>query len=301
MSDEFREKRGKKAAIVAIVANCFLTVLNIGAGMFSGSSAFFSEGAHTLSDIIATVIAYAGFRISQKPADYRHPMGYARVEALCGLVIVAFLAVISWEILEKALKQILSNHYTVPNIHVAIVAVIGIIVNLLVSRYIIKIGHDIRSPAITADGEHQKADVFTSVAILVDIFASNIGFPILDPIISIVIALLIIRTAIKLFIENVNYIIGRIPSDDFIDQIEAAANSVPHAQNAHAIKVNNLGPYSTVSLHISLEDDMVLRDSHRIAHEVQDKIMSEIPSIKYVTVHTCPLGEEYNHQQEIDK
>jgi cation diffusion facilitator family transporter len=300
MDDEFREKGGKKAALTAIIANCFLTVLNIGVGVFTGSSAFISEGAHTLSDIISTVIAYIGFRYGQKPADFKYPMGYARVEALSGLFIVVFLVIVSWEILEKASKQILFNQYSAPDIYVAIIAVVGIIVNLLASRYIIKIGTDIRSPAIIADGQHQRADVFTSVAILVGVLVSNMGYPILDPILAIIIGLIIIRTAIKIFIENVNHIVGRIPSEDFIEQIKDVANSVPQAQNAHAVKINNMGSYSTVSLHISLDEDTVLKESHKIAHDVQDKIMSEIPEIKYVTVHTCPLGEEYNHKQEID-
>lgn len=109
MSDDFRSRGGKKAAIVAVIANCFLTVLNISVGFMCGSSALISEGAHTLTDIITTIVAYAGFHYSQKPADLEHPIGYGRVEALSGLFIVLFLAVISWEIFEKAVKQILFN------------------------------------------------------------------------------------------------------------------------------------------------------------------------------------------------
>ena len=301
MSEEFRNKEGKKAVLVAIIANCILTVLNIVFGLLAGSSVFVSEGAHTFSDIVTTLIAYVGFKYSQKPADYQHPMGYARVEAISGLFIVLFLVIVSWEILEKALKQILFNQYFAPNIYIAIIAVIGIVVNWLVSSYIIKKGKEIRSPAIIADGQHQRVDVYTSFAILIGVFISNVGYPILDPILSILIGLLILKTAIGVFIDNVNYIIGKIPSEEFIENIRDVANSVPQAQNAHAIKVNNMGPYSTVSLHISLEDEMVLKESHKIAHEVQDKIMSEIPEVKHVIVHTCPLSEKYDHRQEIDK
>ena len=71
--DEFRKKGGKKAAIVAVVANCLLTILNIIVGTLSGSYALISEGAHTLSDVATTIIAYIGFKIGQKPADEEHP------------------------------------------------------------------------------------------------------------------------------------------------------------------------------------------------------------------------------------
>ena len=90
--DEFRNKAGRKASFIAITANCILTVLNIAVGIMSGSYALISEGAHTLSDVATSVIAYAGFKIGQKPADDEHPIGHGRAVAISGLVIVVFLA-----------------------------------------------------------------------------------------------------------------------------------------------------------------------------------------------------------------
>ena len=93
--DEFREKGGKKAAIVAIVANTILTILNVAVGIMSGSYALISEGGHTLSDITTSIIAYVGFKIGQKPADKEHPLGHGRAEAISGLVIVLFLTMVA--------------------------------------------------------------------------------------------------------------------------------------------------------------------------------------------------------------
>ena len=97
--DDFRSKAGKKAATVAIVANCFLTIFNISIGIFSGSYALVSEGAHTLSDVTTSIIAYIGFKIGQKPADEEHPIGHGRAEAIGGLIIVLFLAMVAYDIL----------------------------------------------------------------------------------------------------------------------------------------------------------------------------------------------------------
>ena len=76
--DEFRSKGGKKAAKVAIIGNIILTILNIAVGLLSGSYALVSEGAHTLSDVATSIIAYIGFEIGQKPADKEHPIGHGR-------------------------------------------------------------------------------------------------------------------------------------------------------------------------------------------------------------------------------
>ena len=300
--DEFRNKAGNKAAIVAIIANSILTVLNITVGLLSGSYALVSEGAHTLSDIATSVIAFIGFKIGQKPADEDHPIGHGRAEAISGLVIVLFLAMVAYEIITGAFNKILNPELiTVPDIYAALMAFFGIIINFAISEYIIRIGKKIKSPAIVADGEHQKTDIFSSIAILIGVVVSNMGYPILDPIIGLVIGLLIIRTAFKIGRENIDNIMGRVPSTELENRVRRVANKTPNAQEAHNIRVDYFGSYATVYLHIKLDGNMTLEESHKIAHEVENNILNKIPEVKYVMVHACPIGVEYNHEQKIDK
>lgn len=299
--DEFRSKGGRKAATVAIVGNCILTVLNITVGILSGSYALVSEGAHTLSDVATSVIAYIGFVIGQKPADEEHPIGHGRAEAIGGLIIVLFLAMVAYEIMQGAFERLLNpSLITTPEAIAAIMAVFGIIINLSVSEYIIRIGKEIHSPAIIADGKHQKTDIFSSIAVLLSVIVSNMGYPILDPIIGFVIGILILKTAYEVGKENLDYIMGKVPSKEFVNQIRDVANSTPRAQEAHNIKVDYLGSYATVSLHIKVDGNLSLDESHKITHLVENNILKEIPEVKYVMVHACPIGLEYNHDQEID-
>ena len=247
--DEFRQKGGKKAASVAIAANCTLTVLNVIVGLLSGSYALVSEGAHTLSDIITTIVAYVGFYYGQKPADKEHPIGHGRAEAISGLVIVVFLVIIAWEIMEGAVNNIFHPELiTVPDVYAAIMAAFGIFVNFEVSSYVINLGKQIKSPAIVADGKHQRTDIFSSIAILVGVVVSNMGYPILDPIVGFVIGILVLKTAYEIGKENINNIMGKVPSKEFIEQIEEIANNTPNVQHAHYIKVDYFGPYASVTL-----------------------------------------------------
>ena len=299
--DEFRSDAGKKAAAVAILANCFLTVFNVIVGLMSGSYALISEGAHTLSDIVTTIVAYTGFRIGQKPADDEHPIGHGRAEAIGGLIIVLFLTIVAWEIMGGAIKKLIDpTSIITPNVLAAIMAVFGIFINYSVSQYIIGIGREINSPAIVADGKHQKTDIFSSIAVLLGVVVSNIGYPILDPIIGLIIGFLILKTAYEIGKENLDNIMGKVPSKEFVDKIRDVANNTPPAQNAHNIKVDYLGSYATVSLHIQLDGSTSLEETHKIVHVVENNILKEIPEVKYVMVHACPLGLEYNHDQEID-
>lgn len=300
--DEFRQKGGKKAATVAISANCILTILNVAVGLISGSYALVSEGAHTLSDVITSIIAYVGFYIGQKPADSEHPIGHGRAEAISGLIIMIFLVVVAWEIMQGAFEKILNpSTITVPETLAAIMATLGIFVNLGVSNYLINLGKQIKSPAIVADGKHQRIDIFSSIAILVGVIVSNMGYPILDPIIGFVIGILILKTAYDIGKENIDNIMGKVPSEEFLEKIKTAANNTPHVQNAHNIKIDYFGSYATVALHIELNGNMTLEESHKIVHLVQNNIIKEVPEVKYVLVHACPIGLEYDHAQEIDK
>lgn len=300
--DDFRSKAGKKAAIVAIVANCFLTVFNIVIGIMSGSYALVSEGAHTLSDVATSVIAYIGFKIGQKPADEEHPMGHGRAEAIGGLIIVLFLGMVAYEIMQGAIERLLNpSLITTPDFYAAIMAVLGIMINFSVSEYIIKIGKEIRSPAIVADGKHQKTDIFSSIAVLLSVVVSNIGYPILDPIIGLIIGFLILKTAYEVGKENIDNIMGKVPSQEFINKIKRVANKTPKAQDAHNIKVDYLGSYAVVSLHVKVDGNMTVDESHKIAHIVETNLINKIPEVKYAVVHVCPIGLDYNHDQEKDE
>lgn len=300
--DEYRTRAGTKASVIAIIANCILTVLNIAVGIMSGSYALVSEGAHTLSDVATSVIAYIGFKIGQKPADKEHPIGHGRAEAISGLVIVVFLAVVAYEIISGALVKIFNPELiTVPDIYAAIMAVFGIFVNFIISEYIIRVGKEINSPAIVADGKHQKTDIFSSIAILVGVIVSNMGYPILDPIVGLIIGFLILKTAYEIVKENIDNIMGKLPSQDLIDRIKNIADNTPYAQNAHNIKVDYLGSYVTVYLHVELDGNLTLNESHKIVHNVENNILKEIPEVKSVMVHACPIGLSYDHEQKIDK
>ena len=297
-----REKAGKKASTIAILSNCFLTIFNIIVGLMSGSYALVAEGIHTLSDVATSVIAYIGFTIGQRPADNDHHYGHGRAEAISGLVIVLFLTIVGYEIIDTAIDKLLNpSLITTPSIYAALMAVFGIFINLAISNYIINIGKEINSPAIVDDGQHQRTDIYSSIAILIGIVVSNMGFPMLDPIIGLIIGLLILKTAFTIGKENIDNIMGRFQDGDLVRKIERIVNKTPDAYEAHNIKIDNYGSYVVVSLHIKVDGNMSIYETHEIIHNIEEKIQNKIPLVKSVSIHTCPLGLEYEHEQEIDK
>ena len=293
MDIEDRKKMGRRAVSVAIIGNVGLTIFNFVVGILSGSTALIAESAHTFSDILTSTITFIGFRISLKPPDRLHPYGHGRAEPLVGLVIVVFLGIIAFEILSQVyVKIFLGGPITPPETIAAVMALVGVFVNFVMTRYIMKTGKKINSPAIIADAQHQKVDIFSSAAIFVGVIGAQLGYPILDPIVAIFIAIMVLKTAFDVGRENINNIMGTVPSKEILDNINECSLSVNGVLGIHNVRINYLGPYASVELHVTVGEDLSLKEAHKIAHNVEEKIVNDIEVVSIVTVHVCPEGDD---------
>lgn len=291
MDESERMKLGRRAAYVGIGGNIFLTAFNFTVGLSSGSVALVAEAAHTLSDVLTSVITYIGFRVGQRPPDKQHPYGHGRAEALVGLVVVVFLGIVSYEIISEAYRKLFIETAP-PDYTAAVMAGVGVIANIVMTMYIMRMGKRINSPAIMADAQHQKVDIFSCVAIMVGVLGSRLGLGFLDPLVAVFIAIMVLKTAFDVGRENINNILGAVPSEELMEDIERSALSVAGVQGIHEVRINYFGPYASVDVHIEVDGDMKLRDAHEIAHTVERQVIDDIDIIKIVNVHVCPYGEK---------
>lgn len=289
---ELRRETGRKAVTLAISGNILLTVFNFIVGILSGSTALVAEAAHTFSDVLTSIITAVGFRIGLRPPDTEHPYGHGRAEPLVGLVIVVFLVIVAYEILSEAYRKLmLMGALTPPDWTAALMAFIGILVNITMTRYMMNIGRKINSPAIVADAQHQKVDIFSCAAIVVGVVGSNFGLLILDPLVAVLIALLVLRTAYIVGRENVDNLMGKVPSKELIEDIIKAGTSVEGARGVHDVKVNYMGPNASVDLHVTVDPDLSLRNAHKIAHQVEKSVIDNVDIVTIVYTHVDPEGE----------
>lgn len=181
-----------------------------------------------------------------------------------------------------------------PDHYVLIMAALGICLNYIISRYVIKVGKEIKSPAIEADGYHQRTDIFTSISILIGVFVAKMGFPILDPIIGFFIGLLILKTAYLIGKENILSIMGFVPeNEELVSKIKHIVDETPDASNAHNIKFDNFASYLMVTLHVHIDADLTVREAYEITSRVEQNIL-KLPEIRYVSAIPCPYSEQHN-------
>ena len=288
-----REKIGKKASYMAICGNIFLTIFNLIVGVLSGSTALMAEAFHTLSDVLTSIIAFIGFKIGMKPADKDHPYGHGKAEPIVGLVIVVFLGIVAYEIISGVYtKIVLGTAIKPPELIAAVMALIGVFVNYTMTTYLLKAGNKINSPALIADGNHQKVDIFSCIAILMGVIGAHFGVPILDPIVALVIALVILNTAFHMAKNNINALMGEIPSTNIIDEVKTVAMTIKCVKDVPDVKINNMGPYASAEVYITLNKDLKLEKAHEITDEVQKKVIDNVKTLKIVSVHACPIEVE---------
>ena len=160
------------------------------------------------------------------------------------------------------------------------------------TTYMTRVGREINSPAITSDAKHQRVDIFTCIAVFVGVIGSHFGIPILDPLVALIIVVLVLKTAFEVARDNINNIIGKIPSDHLLQNIEAAALSVEGVSGTHSIKINYLGPYATVDIHIEVKPNLNVVEAHKISIQVENKIIDHVEIVTNVNVHVCITGEK---------
>ncbi len=170
-------------------------------------------------------------------------------------------------------------------------ALVGIFINFAMSNYMMKTGRKINSPAIISDAKHQRVDIITCITIFAGIVGSELGFPILDPLVALLIVVLVLKTAFDIAKDNVNNILGKIPSEDILIDIKAAALSVEGTTGIHDIKINYVGPYATVDLHIEVDPNLPLIEAHKISIQVEKTIINQVDIVTIVNVHVCLTGK----------
>lgn len=295
---ENREKLGERAALIGVFGNAVLSAFKFAAGVVAGSTAVIADALHSFSDIIVSAVTWFGLRVSRRPPDREHQYGHGDVEPIIGFVVSIFLIILGLEFAKYAIGKI----YIPPPIpkSIAIYATIfSIIFKELMSRYTFKIADQIRSPALSADSQHHRSDVYSSLVVLVGIIGARNGYPFLDPAAGLLVAAVIVLIGFNVGKDNILQLMGTVSYPELNDKIEKFVSGMSGVKLIHRIKIHGIGAYFNVDVHVCVDENLPLSEAHKIAHEVQSKIKENFPEISYVLVHIEPYDMHHiaNHER----
>lgn len=282
-------ERGIWALKVSLLGLGLTAAFQVVIVMISGSVALLADTIHNFSDALTAVPLWIAFALSKRAATRRYSYGFGRAEDIAGTVVVLMIfasAVIAgWESYKKFLEPSPINNVG----WVIAAAIIGFLGNEAVAIFRIRVGKEIGSAALVADGQHARVDGFTSLAVLFGAVGSLLGFPLADPIVG-----ALITVAILFIVKDAAVAMWRRLMDAVepaeLERIERAAAAVVGVQEIHNVRARWLGHALSAELHIVVDEDLPTHASHGIAEEVRHALFHAQPRLADVIVHVDPCG-----------
>lgn len=290
----------KQTAAVGIAGNVLLSAFKLFAGVFGHSAAMVSDAVHSLSDVFATLIAYIGRRMSEKPADKEHPYGHERFECIASVVLGAILIVTGIRIGISCGESIVNKTYLTaaePGVIALAAAVVSIVTKEAMFWYTMYQAKRINSSAFKADAWHHRSDALSSVGALIGIAAARMGYPVMDSVAGLIISIVIAIVAIRIINDAINRLLDRAADPEKEEEIRKVIDTYSE-DTGNRIDIDSLitrefGDKIYVDLEIGIDGDMKLKDAHDIAEGVHDLIEQKFHDVKHVMVHLNPKGYEY--------
>lgn len=291
MEKEDFEKTAMRVSTVSIAANFVLTVFKLIAGVIAHSGAMISDAVHSASDVFSTIVVIIGIKISRKASDKDHPYGHERMECVAAIVLATVLAATGLGIGYSAVKKIAGGDVdalAVPGILALIAAVVSILTKEAMYHYTRVEAGRIDSSALMADAWHHRSDALSSVGALIGIIGARLGFPVLDPVASLVICFFIEKAAYDIFMDAVDKMVDKACDEEMERALLQCAQGQEGVLGVDLLHTRVFGNKIYVDIEIRADGEETLRKAHAIAEHVHDSIEKNFPKVKHIMVHVNP-------------
>ncbi|MBR4015294.1 MAG: cation transporter [Anaerotignum sp.] len=285
------EKIVMQVSFRSMLVNVGLAVGKVLAGLVARSGAMVSDGIHSASDVFSTVVVVIGYRLAGKESDERHPYGHERIECVAAILLAMILCITGFAIGLTGLKKIIGAEGTVlevPGVLALVAAVVSIIVKEGMYWYTRRAAKKVNSGALMADAWHHRSDALSSVGSMVGILGALLGYPICDPIASVVICVFIVKAAYDIFKDAVDKMMDTACDEKIIAHMRQVILSQEGVAGIDRLQTRLFGARIYVDVEIAADGELPLREAHFIAERVHDAIERNFTEVKHCMVHVNP-------------
>jgi len=282
-----------RVSIISLAVNLVLSTFKFIAGFAAGSGAMVSDAVHSASDVASTIIVMIGIRLANEKPDSRHQYGHEKFECIAAVILSAFLFAIAIGIGYNGVRQLLNpGEISVPGFLALVAALVSIVVKEWMYWFTIAAAKKINSGALKADAWHHRSDALSSVGSLIGIGAARMGYPIMEPLASLIICLMIFKAAFDIIKQAFEQMVDTAADEKTADEIYRAVYSVNGVQKIDLLHTRMHANLLYVDVEIAVDGSLELYDSHRIAQEVHDRLEGQFPLIKHCMVHVNPYDNK---------
>lgn len=275
-----------KLSLLALAATALFQLIIVG---LSGSVALLGDTIHNFSDALTAIPLGIAFLLGRRAASRRYTYGYGRAEDLAGIAIVVLIAASSvfagWEALQRLLHPRPITH--IP--WVILAALAGCLGNELVAVFRIRVGREIGSAALVADGYHARADGLTSLAVLLGALGAAAGLRLADPIVGLGITVAILFVLRDAAAQMWQRLMDAV-EPELAQRLAGAAATTPGVVAVEGLRVRWLGHRLEVDLRVLVDEELPTRESHAVAETVRHNLFHVEPRLATAVIHIDPCG-----------
>ncbi len=291
-----REKYGKVASIIGILANIVLAGAKIVVGFLFGVLSLMADGFNNLSDCGSSLMSFVSFKLSNKPADKEHPFGHERIEYVLSMVVAFLILMIAFELLKESIGKIVSPTDLSFSIIIVAVLVASILVKLALFFYNMGIAKKINSQILKATAMDSLSDCISTSTVLVAILVGKFTGVNLDGYAGILVAGFVAYSGIGILKETMSHLVGKAPDKEIVDNIKERILAHSEVYGIHDLSVYTYGPNKYfASVHIELDADVDVLESHEIVDNIEQEFFENTNIV--LTGHLDPIvvnDEEVN-------
>ena len=277
---------------IGIAANLLLAGFKAAVGILASSVAIVMDAVNNLSDALSSVITIVGTKLSQRPADRKHPFGFGRVEYFSAIIIAVIVLSAGITSLIESGKKIFDPtepEYTTTTL---VVIVVAIVVKLILGQYVKRKGQQLKSDALIASGSDALFDAVITLATLVSAGVMLLWGVSLDGILGALISIVIIKAGIEMLASPINELLGTSISQDFAKQIQKEVSDFEGVHGVFDLILHNYGPDVKIgSLHINVYDTMTAHDIHGLTRQISTRMFEKYGIVMTVGVYAVATGD----------
>ena len=281
----------RRLSAIGIGGNILLVVFKLYAGITGRSGAMVSDAVHSMSDVLATLVAYIGVRVAKKAPDKDHPYGHDRFECLASLALGFILLATGVGIGYEGLKSIITGeyrNYTAPGMIAVAAALVSIAAKEGMFRYTMHYAKKLNSSAFKADAWHHRSDALSSVGSLAGIIGARLGAAVMDSAAAVVISLFILKVGAEIVRDAIGKMLDRSCGEEFENELSEFIGAQKGVERLDMLRTRQFGDKIYIDAEISVDGSLSLSEAHRIAESVHDCVESRYPNIKHIMIHENP-------------
>ena len=283
------------AVQVGLAANILLAVLKCTVGILGASPALLADGINSTSDVAYGVVVSIFVRLSAKPADHEHPYGHDQLESVAAVVVGAFVITTAIAIFWHTVATV-HELLTAPpdnggaSVIALWVALSVVLVKFGLTGWTYAVNRRVNNSAVLALAQDHRNDIFASSAAAVGILFARLGHPWVDPLAGAVVSLIILHTGVEILRSATADLMDTVPGRELEREIRASLEDVVGLLAIEEVHAHRFGPWLVANLTIGVDGGISVRDGHRIATEVEQRLLSQVEFMRRVYVHYHPVA-----------